>query len=139
MAELLYRLGAVAAKRAWATIVVWVSIAIVATVAFVIGFGGLATAFDIPGTASGKVVEELQHKLPDFSGASGMVVFETTDGSPLTEDQQEQISELAAGAADLPDVAKVVDPFETEAERADQQEQLAGGKQQMEAGQAQLD
>src|SRR6187431_1029230 len=128
MAELLYRLGALAAKRAWTTVVVWVSVAIVAAIAFVIGFGGLATAFDIPGTASGKVVEELQAKLPDFSGASGMVVFETTDGSPFTDDQKEQISDLAAEASDLPDVAKVVDPFETEAERADQQQQLADGK-----------
>ena len=146
MAELLYRLGKFAARRAWTVIIAWAAILGIAIAGFAVGFAGLSTSFDIPGTASGAVTEELQEKLPDFAGASGTIVFQTTDGSAFTDEQKSEISALATDAADLPDVAKVVDPFATETQRADQEAQLADGRQkiadagaQVEAGQAQLD
>lgn len=139
MAELLYRLGKFAARRAWTVIVAWAAILGIAIAGFAVGFAGLSTSFDIPGTASGAVTEELQEKLPDFAGASGTIVFQTTDGSAFTDEQKSEISALAADAADLPDVAKVVDPFETEQQRADQEAQLADGRQKIADGAAQLD
>jgi RND superfamily putative drug exporter len=139
VAELLYRLGKFAARRAWAVIVAWIGILAIAGIGFAIGFKGLATSFDIPGTASGEVTEELQERLPDFSGASGTVVFETTDGSALSDDQRAAISDLVASGDDLPDVASLVDPFEADAQLADQREQLEDGRQQLDAGQAQLE
>ncbi|MEL4319261.1 MMPL family transporter [Leifsonia sp. YIM 134122] len=146
MAELLYRLGKFAARRAWTVIVAWVLVIVVAGIGFAVGYKGLSSSFDIPGTASGAVTDELQEKLPDFSGAAGTVVFETTDGSEFTDEQKTEISALVTDAADLPDVAKVVDPFETETERATQEQQLADGRTQIadgsaqiEAGQTQLD
>ncbi|MET1016012.1 MAG: MMPL family transporter [Leifsonia flava] len=139
MAELLYRLGKLAARRAWIVIVAWLLVIVVAGVGFAIGYKGLSSSFDIPGTASGAVTDELQEKLPDFSGAAGTVVFETTDGSEFTEEQKTEISALVTDAADLPDVAKVVDPFETETERAAQQQQLADGRTQIDDGNAQIE
>lgn len=139
MAELLYRLGKLAARRAWIVIVAWVLVIVVAAVGFAVGYKGLSSSFDIPGTASGAVTDELQEKLPDFSGAAGTVVFETTDGSEFTEEQKTEISALVTDAADLPDVAKVVDPFETETERAAQQQQLEDGRTQIAAGSAQIE
>ncbi|MEJ3405198.1 MMPL family transporter [Rathayibacter sp. YIM 133350] len=139
MAELLYRLGKFAARRAWTVIGAWVLVIAIAAVGFAVGFKGLTTSFDIPGTASGAVIEELQKKLPDFSGASGTVVYQTTDGSPFTDEQKSEISTLVDDASDLPDVAKVVDPFDTEAQRAGQQQQLADGTQKITDGKAQLD
>ncbi len=139
MAELLYRLGKLAARRAWTVVVAWVLVLAVAAVAFAIGFKGLTTSFDIPGTASGTVIAELQEKLPDFSGASGTVVFETEDGSPFTEAQREQISSLVANAQDLPDVAAVVDAFDAETQRVDEQAQIEEGRTQIVDGSAQLD
>ncbi|MDR5699176.1 MMPL family transporter [Agromyces aerolatus] len=139
MAELLYRLGTFAARRAWTVIVAWIGILAIAGIGFAIGFKGLATSFDIPGTASGEVTEELQERLPDFSGASGTVVFETTDGSELTADQRAAISDLVASGDDLPDVATLVDPFEADAERAAREQELADGAQQLDDGRAQLD
>ena len=53
MAELLYRLGKLAARRAWIVIVAWVLVIVVAAVGFAVGFKGLSSSFDIPGTASG--------------------------------------------------------------------------------------
>ncbi|WP_137844624.1 MMPL family transporter [Microbacterium sp. 2FI] len=146
MAELLYRLGKLTARRAWTVVVAWVIVLAVAAVGFAIGFKGLTTSFDIPGTASGTVIAELQEKLPDFSGASGTVVFQTEDGSAFTDDQREQIGTMVASAQDLPDVAAVVDPFEADTQRADQQAQIEDGRAeiadataQLDAGQAQLD
>ncbi|WP_375386160.1 MMPL family transporter [uncultured Microbacterium sp.] len=139
VAELLYRLGKLAARRAWIVVGVWALVVVIAAIGFAVGFKGLSASFDIPGTASGAVTDELQHKLPDFGGASGTVVFETADGSAFTSEQQSEINALVRDAADLPDVAAVVDPFDTEKQRADQEQQLVDGRQQLDAGSAQLD
>ena len=120
MAELLYRLGKFSARRAWTVIVAWLAVLGIAVVGFLIGFKGLTTSFDIPGTPAGAVVDELTHKLPDYAGASGTVVFRADDGSALTDAQKKGISSLIAGADGLPDVSAVIDPFSTEAERAAQ-------------------
>ncbi|TFD18118.1 RND transporter [Cryobacterium sp. TMT1-21] len=95
--------------------------------------------FFVPGTASGAVIDALEKQLPEFAGASGTVVFETTDGSALSSEQREQISALVAGGGDLPDVADVIDPFEAEQQRADRVQQIADGRSQLGAGRAQLD
>ena len=139
MAELLYRLGKLSARRTWIVLVSWLVILGVAVGGFLMGFKPLASSFDIPKTASGEVTEELEEKLPDFSGASGQVVFATTDGSALTDQQRDQISELTADAADLPDVSEGVDPFDSETERAEQMQELEDGREKLDDGQKQLD
>jgi len=139
MAELLYRLGKFAARRAWLVITTWVALLAIAGLGFAAGFSGLATSFDIPGTASGAVIDELEEQLPDFAGASGTVVFETTDGSQLSEEQRTQISAIVADGDDLPDVADIIDPFETEQQRADRAQELVDGRTQFESARAQLD
>ena len=139
MAELLYRLGKFASRRAGVVIVAWLVVLAVAVGGFLVGFKGLSSSFDIPGTASGAVTDELQKKLPEFSGASGTVVFSTADGSALTAEQRDEISALVADADDLPDVSAVVDPFETEQQRAEQAAQVADGAAQLDAGRTQLD
>jgi len=139
LAELLYRLGKFASRRAGVVIVAWLVVLAVAVGGFLVGFKGLSSSFDIPGTASGAVTDELQKKLPEFSGASGTVVFSSTDGSGLTAEQRDEISALVADADDLPDVSAVVDPFETEQQRAEQAAQVTDGAAQLDAGRAQLD
>lgn len=146
MAELLHRLGSFAARRAWTVIVGWLVILGLAGGGFALGFAGLSSSFDIPGTASGDVIDELQEQLPDFSGASGIVVFHTEDGTALSEEQRADIADLAESGRDLPDVADVIDPFATEQQLADQRQQISDGliqisdaKAQAEAGQVQLE
>ncbi|WP_431278660.1 MMPL family transporter [Leifsonia poae] len=146
MAELLYRLGKFSARRAGRVIVAWIIVLGIAVGGFLIGFKGLATSFDVPGTASGAVVDQLTAKLPDYAGAAGTVVFQSKDGSALTAEQRDAISAEVADAGDLPDVSNVIDPFSTEAERADRQKQVTDGQTQLDqakahldAGQAQLD
>ncbi|MEV8273387.1 MMPL family transporter [Microbacterium sp. NPDC077184] len=146
MAELLYRLGKASARRAWIVIVAWIAVLGISGGAFALGSGSLATSFDVPGTASGEVIDELAEELPDYAGASGQVVYHSITGEAFTPEQQAEIAAVAEGIADLPDVARVIDPFETEQERADREQEiadgrdeLADGQEQLDAGQAQLD
>lgn len=139
MAELLHRIGTFAARRAWTVLVAWMVVLGLAAGGFLIGFKGLSSSFDIPGTASGEVIAELEQELPDFAGATGTVVFHRTDGQPIDAAQQAAIAEVVAGAEDLPDVSGTNDPFATEAERADQAQQIEDGRAELEDGRAQLD
>ncbi|MRG58915.1 MMPL family transporter [Agromyces sp. CFH 90414] len=139
MAELLYRLGKFAARRGWVVVTAWLAVLAIAVGGFLVGFKGLATSFDVPGTASGEVVAELEEALPDYAGAAGTVVFETTDGEAFTDEQRAEISALVDSAADLPDVADVIDPFDAEQERADREQELADGQARLDAGEAELD
>ncbi|HXR45086.1 MAG TPA: MMPL family transporter, partial [Pseudolysinimonas sp.] len=77
-------------------------------------------------------------KLPDFSGASGSVVFHTTDDTKFTAAQKAAISKVDAGALKLAHVTTVVDPFTTAEQRATQSAQLSAGLAQLRAVQAQL-
>jgi RND superfamily putative drug exporter len=139
MAELLYRLGKTAARRAWLVILAWVLALSGAAGAYVAWSGELTTSFDIPGLPSSEVVDELQEGLPDLAGGSGTIAFQTEDGSPLSSTQKQEIQALITSAEDLPDVAAVTDPFQTEAQREAQAEKVAEGQAKIEAGRSQLD
>ncbi|MBM7412387.1 RND superfamily putative drug exporter [Clavibacter michiganensis] len=139
MASVLYRLGSMAARRAWLVIVSWVVILGIGVGSFLAFAGTLGNSFDIPGTASGAVTDELAETLPDTAGGTGTVVYRTTDGSAFTDQQKQDISALATSAGDLPGVARVVDPFAVTQQRADQAAQLQSGDDQITAGRTQLD
>ena len=139
MAELLYRLGKTAARRAWLVILAWVLALSGAAGAYVAWSGELTTSFDIPGLPSSEVVDELQKGLPDLAGGSGTIAFQTEDGTPLSAAQKQEIRALITSAEDLPDVAAVTDPFQTEAQRKAQAEKVTEGQARLEAGRTQLD
>ena len=139
MAALLYRLGSFSARKAWTVIVSWVVILGLGVGAFLTLGGTLSNSFDIPGTASGAVTDQLAEKLPDTAGGTGTVVYQTTDGSAFTEQQKQEISDLASSAEDLDGVASVIDPFDAQQQQAVQAQDLADGKDQIDGGRAQLD
>ncbi|MBC6493585.1 MMPL family transporter [Microbacterium sp. 4-7] len=139
MASLLFRLGSFAARKAWTVIVSWIIILGLGVGAFLTLGGTLSNSFDIPGTASGAVTDQLAEKLPDTAGGTGTVVYQTTDGSAFTEQQKQEISALAKSAEDLDGVASVIDPFDAQQQQAVQAQDLADGKDQIEGGRAQLD
>ncbi len=139
VASLLFRLGSFAARKAWTVIVSWVIILGLGVGAFLTLGGTLSNSFDIPGTASGEVTDQLAKKLPDTAGGTGTVVYRTADGSAFTEQQKQEIAKLAASAEDLDGVASVIDPFDAQQQQAVQARDLADGKDQIEGGTAQLD
>ena len=139
MAELLYRLGRFSARRARTVIAAWVAVLALAGGAYVIAGGTLASGFSIPDTPTAEVTARLEAEFPEASGATGTVVMSTRDGAAFTAGQQAAISDLIARVTSLDGVARVVDPFATEADRAAQAEQIAQGGAQLEEGRAQLE
>src|SRR3712207_4759006 len=139
MAQLLYRLGRFAARRAWFVILAWLLALGAAGGAFLVAGGSLASSFSIPGTETEQVTDQLGEEISGVDGATGTVVFSTADGSALSDEQRQEISTLLAGLTDVDGVQDVVDPFATETQRADQAKQVEDGGAQLEAGRAQLD
>lgn len=139
MAELLYRIGRFAARRAWPVIAGWLTALVAAGVAFAVAGGTLGTAITIPGTPTQQVTDRLAAELPEASGGTANVVFHTDDGAAFTDEQRAAVSAALAAAGDVDDVQTVVDPFASAEQRAAQQEQVTAGRAQLEQAQAQLD
>ncbi|MBF4572697.1 MMPL family transporter [Herbiconiux sp. VKM Ac-1786] len=139
MASSLFRLGSFAARRAWAVIITWVVLLGVSVGAFLAFGGTLTNSFDIPGTASGAVTDQLAEKLPDTAGGTGTVVYQTDSGEEFTDAQRQSISELAASAAELDGVAAVIDPFDAQKQQQDQGIRLSTAEARLTEGRAQLD
>jgi len=139
VARLLYRLGRLAARRAWLVIVAWVVVLGVG-VGSVLAFGGtLSSAITIPGTETTRVTDRLAEVLPDASGGTASIVFRTDDDAPFTADQRDDIAGVLDDIADDAGVTATVNPFTTEDDRAAQAQQLADGRTQVEQARTQLD
>jgi putative drug exporter of the RND superfamily len=146
MAELLYRIGRFAARRRLLVIATWLSLLVVAGAAFAVGGRTPTGEITIPGTPTEQVTERLAASFPDAAGGTGTVVFQTDDGAAFTDAQKAAIGARIADAAKVAGVARVVDPFTTQAETdaqakamTDGRAQIATATAQLEAGQKQLD
>ncbi|WP_062519931.1 MMPL family transporter [Demequina silvatica] len=146
MANLLFRIGRASAMRPFVAIVAWLLALALAGGAFVAFGGTLTDSFSIPGTASQQVADELGEKIEGTGGATARIVFQSSDDSELTAEQQEQISAALDSVAGFESVSSVLDPFATAQQMEDQQAQLEDGRTQiadartqLEDGQAQLD
>ena len=146
MAGLLYRIGRTSAGHPWRVITAWALVLVLAVGGYLAFGGTLMSTLSIPGTATDRLTQRLQDELPATSGGTGTVVFSRADGRAIDADQRAGIADAVAAAGDVDGVARVVDPFTTEEQRAAQAAQLdegaaalAQGEQQLDAGQAQLD
>ena len=139
MADLLYRLGKFAARRAVIVVVAWAALLAIAGGAYLFGAGSLTTNFDIPGTATDKVANELAKKLPTYSGASGYAIYHTKNDKPFTAAEKTAIGRLATGVEKLKNVTTASNPFTTETQLKAQAATIAAGLAQLDAGAKQLD
>ncbi|MCM3686598.1 MMPL family transporter [Kocuria rosea] len=139
MAHLLYRLGRFAARRAWAVVAAWVAVLVLTGGAFAVAGGQLTTAITIPGTETQRLADRLQSELPDAGHGTGRVVFRTEGGEPFTAAQREQIDAALEAAGDSSGVDAVLNPFATQQEREDQEQQLADARAQLADGQERLE
>ncbi|PFG41005.1 RND superfamily putative drug exporter [Georgenia soli] len=139
MAELLYRLGRFAARRAWLVVSAWLVVLVAVGAAFATFGGTLSTAITIPGTPTAEVTDRLQAEFPDAAGGTGTVVLHTADGSPFTDAQRDALTGVFAEVSDVEGVSTVVDPFAVTAQLADQEKQIADGRAQIAAGREQID
>jgi RND superfamily putative drug exporter len=139
VATLLHRLGRFSARRPLRIVLGWILALGLAGGAFLLTGGTLSSGFSIPGTPTATLNEQLARELPDIGGATGTVVFQTIDGSALTDAQEAKISDLLDEVAEVNRVQSTVDPFATAADRAAQEQQVADGYAQLDAARAQLD
>src|SRR5699024_4643468 len=139
MAKLLYRLGFSAAKKPFTVFFTWIVLLAIAAASF-LSFGGtLVTTVDIPGTPTAQTTDRLEQEFPDAARGTGNVVFQTEDGSAFTAEQREDILAVLEATEDVSGVENVVDPFESDAQMADQKQQLQDGRQELADAQEQLE
>ncbi|HSO64983.1 MAG TPA: MMPL family transporter [Ornithinibacter sp.] len=152
MSSLLYRLGRWCADHAWRTLAIWLVVLVgVGALAGTVG-KPLTSQISIPGTQFEKVLDRLGAEIPEAAGGAGTVVLESTDGSPITDEQRAAAADVFATWAEVPHVKRVNDPFSAQEqldrsatdveaaakELSDGQEQLDAGREQLAQGQGQL-
>lgn len=139
MADFLYKLGRACATRAKTVIAVWLALLVASTTAFFLFSGELEDSFSIPGTPTDEVNQRLSEEFDGMGGGAGTVVYQTKDGEPFTEEQKEAIADRADQAAEVSGVDDAIDPFATEQDRADQQQEMEEGREELDEGLEELD
>lgn len=131
MAQFLYKLGLAAHDNRKKFLIAW--LAILAIIGLLAGLfmGKLSNTFTLPGTETERVLQLMDEEIPELSGGTGTVVFQSTDGNPLTTEQHNAITKQLSAVADQEPVRTVIDPFEM-------QKQLEDGKQGLEDGKKEL-
>jgi putative drug exporter of the RND superfamily len=138
MANLLYKLGQLSARRAWVVIVAWVLI-LGATGGAMAAFGGkLSTTMSLPGTPSQLVIDDLQKSFPEATNGSGQVVFHKTNGLAFTGAEKANIAALLENVKAQPTISDALNPFTTEAELEKNRADLLEGKAKLDSAPAEL-
>ena len=113
MATLLYRIGAFAARRRWTVVVAWAVILVVVGGGALAFKGEMTNAFTIPGTQGQQALDKVTQEIPAAGGASGQVVFVTTDGTPIT-DHAARMASTMKEIQGVPGVIYAADPTTTQ-------------------------
>ena len=138
MAKLLYRLGKGSAEHAWAVLISWFVVLVVAVGAVALTGVQLTNAITIPGTETQRLADRLQDELPDANQGTGRMIFYTEDGAAFTQQQRDGIADALAATQDVDQVADAGNPFETQQQLDEGKEQLTQGRQQLEQGRQDL-
>ena len=139
MAKLLYRLGLSAAKRPFGVLFTWLVLLALAAGSYIMFGGTLVSSVQIPGTPTAQTTDRLEEEFPDAARGAGDVVFQTTDGSALTAEHHNAIISLLNDTRNIDGVEDVVDPFETDADLADQRQEVTEGRQDLDEVEKQLE
>jgi RND superfamily putative drug exporter len=131
MAELLYRLGAFSARRAWVLVTTWALLLLTTVTLMIAGNAKLSTAMSIDGIASQVVIDELKASFPAASHGSGQVVFRSTSGKAFSATQVKAISNALLKIEKMPDVAGNLNPFISQNQIDLQHSSLAGAHNQI--------
>jgi RND superfamily putative drug exporter len=137
MATLLHRLGRWAAAHARRVIVGWVVL--------LLALGGAAAAFasplsntvTIPGSDFSRVLDELGSKVPDASGGFATVVV--TADAPIDASQRDRLATTFDRWARLPQVRRVIDPFQQQQRLDVADRDLATARTRIADGRSRLD
>ncbi|MFE5328026.1 MMPL family transporter [Embleya sp. NPDC056575] len=101
-------------KHRWTVLLLWTA-ALFGTVAASAAAGSAySNVFKIPGTESSTAYERLQKAFPDASGDVDNVVWQTERGSVHDAAVRDRMTALLADIARMPDVGRVVGPYDAE-------------------------
>ncbi len=127
MATYLYRLGRLAARRAWAVVLTWMLLlALAITGAATLGKPFTST-MSIPGTEFQQVLDDLQTSLPAAAGGLGTIVLATEDGRPFTPEQQQGVAAVVGQWSTIDGVDTTIDPFAAQQQLDDAADQVSAG------------
>jgi RND superfamily putative drug exporter len=138
MAELLFRIGRVAARRHWSVIGAWLAVLALTAVTYVSFAGALSSSITLPDTPTTRVSQQLEDEFEGTGGGNGTIVVETTDGSALTAAQRHAATDLLDRVAEVDGVDEVTDPFATQRRVDAGAEKVADGRGQLNVGLAKL-
>ena len=138
MAELLYRIGRFSARRHWTVIGAWLAVLVLTGVTYASFAGALSSSISLPDTPTTRVSGQLERDFEGTGGGNGTIVVESTDGSALTDDQQQDVLDLFDRIAAVDGVDEVTDPFATQQQVDDGAAQVADGRKQLNDGLAEL-
>ena len=128
MSHALYRLGRLAARHPWMVIGTWLTVAIL-VIGASIGFGKeLEDTFAVPGLDSQEAIELLSSAESDRAGLTARIVVAARDGETFftSPDAQSELSEIHAGASELPNVLFASDPASVMAQSPEAAVQTGG-------------
>ena len=138
MAELLFRIGRLAARRHWTVIGAWLALLALSAVTYVSFAGALSSNISLPDTPTTRVSQQLERDFEGAGGGNGSIVAETTDGTAFSTTQQDELNDVLDRIEEVDSVADVSDPFATQDQLDSSATQVAEGRQQLEDGLAQL-
>src|SRR6266511_1329254 len=112
MAGFLDRLGQGAARHKWATVGVWLLVAVLLVVAAEASGGTTVDVFKIPGAQSEKARDLLQQRFPAQSGDTADVAFQARNGTITDPANQAAIAETEANLQPrkIADITQVIGP-----------------------------
>ncbi|MEX3610451.1 MMPL family transporter [Rothia sp. LK2588] len=133
MSQFLYRVGSFAARKAWVVITIWVLILAGLAGAFTAFKGELSDTITIPGTQAQQLQETISQKFDsNLSAATGMVVLETADGKPFTDQQKKDVASVVKQVEGIGQVEQVLDPFATA-------DKISSGREELKKNQGKID
>jgi putative drug exporter of the RND superfamily len=134
MAELLFRIGRLAARRPWTVVVAWLGVLALTAVTYVSFAGALSSSITLPDTPTTRVSQQLEREFDGTGGGNATIVAETTDGSAFTADQRRAVSALLESVGEVEDVSEVTDPFATQDRLDSSARTVAAGEAELQKG-----
>lgn len=141
MAELLYRLGRLCARRAKTVLALWIAVLIaLGGVVALVGVN-LSEALDVGDTETTQVSDRMQDVMASSDrrgGTDSVQLVATTAGGVFTSEQEGALKDLISRAKKIDMVSEVIDPFATQAQMREQAGQLSDGQKRLDDGRAEL-
>ncbi|UYM07218.1 MMPL family transporter [Solicola gregarius] len=116
MAWHLYRLGRAAFRRRWIVLGIWLAAVVAAGVGAATLSGDTQDEFEIPGIESMQAFDLIKDRTPEASpdGATAQIVYQTPEGSTLTDPDVQQAVQKSLAELDTESVASITSPYDSQ-------------------------